>query len=267
MHLGVIGYGAIGQELLALLAPLGIARTTLLVRPGREAAVRQALGAGAGGQGVQVTADPAALLDCTLVAEVAGHAAVAAHGERLLAAGRDLLVVSVGALADAALHDRLVAAARASGARLILPSGAVGGIDILAALAPAGDMALRYTGTKPPQAWKGTPAEEVCDLDSLTAPHVFFEGSARQAALAYPKNANVAATLALAGPGFDGLTVRLVADPDAPGNAHRYDLVSPLATVGVDIANRASGDNAKTSLATVYSVFREIRNQLGPVAI
>ena len=108
-------------------------------------------------------------------------------------------------------------------------------------------MHLRYFGTKPPHAWAGTPVAEQVDLGSLDHVLEFFHGTAREAAVAYPKNANVAAALALAGGGFETTHVTLIADPKASGNSHRYELNSPLATVSVEIANKASGGNAKTS--------------------
>ncbi|MGR3365248.1 MAG: aspartate dehydrogenase, partial [Maritimibacter harenae] len=176
-------------------------------------------------------------------------------------------VVSVGALAETALADRLERAARAGGARIILPAGAVGGIDIVSALSVSGDVTLTYRGTKPPGAWAGTPASDTLDLDGLSAAAVFFSGTAREAASQFPKNANVAATLALAGPGLDRTRVELVADPAASGNLHAYELTSPAAKVRVEIENLPSTGNAKTSVATIYSVLREIRNRIGPMVI
>jgi aspartate dehydrogenase len=271
MHLGVIGFGSIGRELFGLLGDLDIARITVLVRAGRAATSTEAL--------QQIAPDLVARTTFVeqdadffaaapdFVVEVAGHNAVEAYAAKVLKTGTDLVVVSIGALSDQSLHDALFEAAKAGQARLILPSGAVGGLDILAGLAPAGDMTLRYFGTKPPKAWAGTPVAETVDLDALDHSLEFFHGTAREAALAYPKNANVAAALALAGGGFETTQVTLVADPEATGNAHRYELTSPLASVSVEIANKASGGNVKTSLATVYSVLREIRNRLGPIAI
>lgn len=269
MKLGLIGFGSIGRELLRRLESLDLEQITLLVREGRENETCQSLARDHAklASKVTVTTDFGGLQETDLVIEAAGHAAVAAYGPGLLASGTDLMIVSVGALADAKLHDRLNGMAASTGARIILPAGAIGGIDILSALSAAGDVSLRYIGTKPPRAWKGTPAERNCDLDALNEPLTFFSGTAREAATLFPKNANVAATLALAGPGFDRLQVTLIADPAATGNAHRYELTSPLATVSVDIANRASNGSAKTSQVTAYSLFREIRNRVAPVAI
>lgn len=260
MHLGLIGYGNIASTLVGLLDGV---RVTALARPGRAAAAAGAL------PGAEVIEDVDALIAARpdLVVECAGQQAVFDSVLPLLRAGIDVVVVSIGALADDALHGALTEAARAGGARVILPSGAIGGIDLLSALSPSGETQVRYTGTKPPAAWKGTPAEDALDLDGLTSRAVFFEGTARDAARTYPKNANVAATLALAGGGFDRMQVALVADPEATGNLHAYSVETPAARFDIRIENKPSSGNVKTSAATIYSVLREIRNRIGPMVI
>lgn len=270
MHLGLIGYGNIGETLMTFLAAPDapeVERVTVLVRPGRGEATRAALA----GHRAEVAAveSAEALIDAApgLVVEAAGHSGVCAHVPACLEAGIDVVVVSVGALADDALAKKLEACARSGQARVILPAGAVGGIDLVSALSAAGDLSLAYRGTKPPKAWAGTPAADILDLDGLSKAATFFSGTAREAASAYPKNANVAATLALAGPGLDATRVELVADPAAPGNLHGYELASPAARVRVEIENLPSQGNVKTSVSTIYSVLREIRNRIGPMVI
>lgn len=91
------------------------------------------------------------------------------------------------------------ATAAQSGSRIIAAAGAIAGLDGLVACRLAGLTRFVYTSTKPPAAWRGTPAEAAADLGALTAPAVVFAGSVREAALAFPMNANLAATVALAG--------------------------------------------------------------------
>ncbi|MDF1716991.1 MAG: aspartate dehydrogenase [Antarcticimicrobium sp.] len=273
MRLGLIGYGNIATTLLGLLERTGLhpAHLSVLARPGNAPAVRARLAADAAAltRSATVVEDAAGLLRTApdLVVECASHSAVAAHLPAILRAGVDVVQVSVGAMSDAALEADLRAAATEGGARIVLPAGAVGGIDLLAALAPAGGLEVIYRGSKPPRAWAGTPAEAVLDLDGLTERRVFFQGSAREAARDYPKNANVAATLALAGAGFEVTRVELIADPSAPGNVHSYEVRSPVANYRMEIENLPSAGNAKTSVSTVYSVLREVRNRMEVVAI
>ncbi len=89
----------------------------------------------------------------------------------------------------------------------------MGGLDALAAARRAGLSSVSYVSRKPPAAWLGTPAERVADLSALTAAAAVFTGTAREAALAFPQNANVVAAIALAGLGFDETQVTLMADP------------------------------------------------------
>lgn len=269
MHLGLIGYGNISRTLVDVLAREGaaLAHLTVLVRPGREDAVRQAL-AGHSAP-VLVVSDGAALVAArpNLVVECAGHTAVATDVAACLRAGIETVIVSIGALADTALHDKVRAAAREGGTRIVLPAGAIGGVDLLSALRPSGITAVTYFSRKPPLAWRGTPAETLLDLPALTEATEFFTGNARDAALHYPKNANVAATLALAGLGFEGTQVRMIADPAVTQNIHEYSVRSGAADYTMRIQGNPSPDNPKTSVATVYSAAREVLNRLHEVAI
>ncbi|MEM1431329.1 MAG: aspartate dehydrogenase [Pseudomonadota bacterium] len=273
MHLALVGYGTIAGTLTRLMAEPTAprpTRLTVLSRPGRRDAARAAVHEGLFAKlDVEIVDNVDALRDAApdFAIECAGHEAVDQAIVPLLRDGVDCVIVSVGALADVALEERVDTAARAGGARVILPAGAIGGVDLLAALALGDGASVTYRGIKPPRAWEGTDAETVVDLDTLDEPKAFFKGTAREAARAYPKNANVAATLALAGAGFEETEVALIADPDAPGNVHAFDVRSPAANVHMRIENLPAPENPRTSVSTVYSVLREIRNRLGPVAI
>jgi len=273
MRLGVIGFGNIATTLLGLMDKTGMRPDHLAVLTLPEFAdeTRARLAGEFAGFAVETTVvcDAEGLLAATpdLVVECAGHAAVAAHVPAILRAGVDVVQVSVGAMSDAALEAELRDAAAEGRARIVLPAGAVGGVDLLSALSAAGGLEVTYRGTKPPMAWAGTPADEALDLAGLNGRTVFFRGTAREAARAYPKNANVAATLALAGAGFEATNVELVADPAAPGNLHSYEVRSPVANYRMEIENLPSADNVKTSVSTVYSVLREVRNRMATVAI
>lgn len=246
---GLIGHGAIGRRVRAVLADSApdIACAGLLLRPNS---------ANAGTTDLPVAHDAAALaaLRPDAVLECAGHVALATHGPGLLAAGIDLIIASVGALADARLHATLLAAAQAGGARLILPPGAVGGLDALGAMRLAGPIRVLYRSRKPPIAWMGTPAEGLVDLATLATAAVFYRGSARHAARDYPKNANVAATIALAGAGMDATEVALIADPAVRTNIHEIEASGPTGSMMVRLDGLPDPENPKTSMLTAYSL-------------
>ena len=272
--LGVIGSGAIAAPMLDALAQhveRPIEKLTCLTLP----AVADAAGSLLNRCGPRIASRTSVVTDSEeflaarydLVVECAGHGAVKAYGTRVLATGTDLLVVSIGALTDDTLRESLHAAANKSGARLILCSGAIGGIDLLSAARLSGIESITYSSRKPPKAWKGTPAEKLLDLDKVTTETVFYEGTARAAARDYPQNANSAATIAIASVGLDRTAVRLIADPQAPGNVHEFKLSSACADMEVRIVGKPSPDNPKTSMSTAYTVAREILNRMSAVAI
>jgi aspartate dehydrogenase len=254
----LIGYGGIAQDVVAALRAAG-ADTRIaaaLCRPGRAAKARAALGDIAI---VETLADLLATRP-TIVAEVAGQQAVAEYGPEVLRRGFDLLVISVGALAERDLLERLKAAAREGNSRLLLPAGAIGGIDAIAAMRAGGLDTVRYRSRKPPAAWRGSPAEKVADLDKLTGRTVLYRGSAGEAALLYPQNANVAAAVALAGLGFDKTEVELVADPAAPGNVHEIEAEGAAGRFAIQLQGKPSKSNPKTSALAALSVARALLN-------
>jgi aspartate dehydrogenase len=204
---------------------------------------------------------PDAMVEC------AGHAAVRQYGEMILGGGCDFVVISIGALADDALRAALLSAAQRHGVRLVLPAGAVGGLDALGAARLSGLQTVTYTGRKPPAAWRGTPAERLLDLGALSAPAIFFEGTARQAATDYPQNANVAAAVAIAGLGFDATRVRLIADPKAARNVHEISVRAGCGDFDLQLEGRPSPLNPKTSLMAGFSVAREILNRSGALVV
>jgi aspartate dehydrogenase len=262
---GLIGYGGIAQDVVAALREAGSSVTVVgaLCRPGRAATARAALA------GIDIVESPDALLARrpAVVAEVAGQQAVAEYGPEVLRRGIDLLAISIGALAEPKQLERLKTAAREGRSRILLPAGAIGGLDAIAAMRIGGLHAVRYRSRKPPAAWRGSPAEKIVDLDKLAARTVLYRGSAGEAALLYPQNANVAAAVALAGLGFDKTEVELVADPDAPGNVHEIEAEGVAGRFAIQLQGRPSRTNPKTSALAAQSVARALLNRDATIVI
>ncbi len=120
---------------------------------------------------------------------------------------------------------------------------------------------------KPPRAWRDTPAEELCPLDELTTAQEFFTANASEAALAFPKNANVAMTSALAGVGPDLTMITLVADPDASTNRHEITAHGAFGRLDVVVSNNPLPANPKTSTMAALSLARAIRNHTNAIVI
>ncbi|MFS0723540.1 aspartate dehydrogenase [Paenibacillus sp. 1P07SE] len=197
----------------------------------------------------------------TIVVEAAGHEAVRLYGRDALARGADLIVVSVGALADETLLSELKRTAEASGRRIIIPSGAIGGLDRIAAgsLGPIEQVSL--TTRKPPQAWYGTVIEQQVDLAGLTEPYTAYEGAAREAALLFPESVNVSAALSLAGIGMDETRVKVIVDPGIASNTHEISASGRFGRIRLELQNTPSARNPKTGYIVAMSVVKAIRDQ------
>jgi aspartate dehydrogenase len=198
-----------------------------------------------------------------IVIEAAGHEAVAQWGPAVLKHGCELFVLSTGALAADELRETLLADARSGGGYLSIPCGALAGFDGLLSLREAGLKQVSYSSTKPPAAWRGTEAEAVCDLESLRDSRVIFQGSAREAASRFPRNANLAVAVALAGVGLDSTEVELIADPRARGNSGRLVARTNNAVLEVELSGVAFESNPKTSEITGLSVVAALANGSG----
>lgn len=245
-RIALIGHGAIGSEITQALARSGEEDTLVatLVRAGRPAP-RAVYDIGA-----LIAAEPDCVLEC------AGHGAALEFSEDLLRAGIDVVLSSVGALSDPAFVTRLYAAQAEGGGRAMLPAGAIAGLDGLTAAALAGIDTVTYTSHKPPHAWHGTPAANLIDLDHDEDEVCFFEGSAREAAANYPKNANVAVAVGLSGIGLEKTRVRLVSSRKVADPLGVIEAQGAFGRFLFEILALAAPSNPKTSALTAYSLLQ-----------
>ena len=257
MKIGMIGQGAIGRYVCDRLLERGYELRVILVRSERL-------------QERTATNDDTLLVDAVEqlpgdidhMVDCAGHSALREYGPDILRRGIDLTTVSSGALADPAVYERLEQAATEGDAKLHLASGAIGALDCLRAAKIGTLKEVTYIGRKPPQGWKGSPAESKLDLDSLDeGAEVHFDGTARDAALQYPKNANVAAAVALAGMGFDETRVMLIADPDISENIHEIQAEGDFGRFAFEIRGRALPDNPRSSALAAMSVISRLEQE------
>lgn len=266
LKIAIIGCGAIGSGVLEHLVGDGDLAVTQVVLPaGQHEAAAAAVARWAPQARLLTAIDLEAKPD--LVVECAGHAAIEQHIVPALERGIACLVASVGALSQPGLAQRLEQAAQRGHTQVQLLAGAIGGIDALSAARVGGLESVMYTGRKPPQAWKGTPAERDCDLDGLTCARCIFDGTAEQAAQLYPKNANVAATLSLAGVGLQRTRVQLFADPGVSENVHHVEARGAFGSFELTLRGKPLQANPKTSALTVYSVVRALANRGRALAI
>ncbi len=196
-----------------------------------------------------------------VVVEAASHQAVRDLGADVLASGADLVCMSVGALADASLRARLAEAATSGGSRLIVPSGAIAGLDLLRAAVEAGLDEVVIEQRKPPRAL--LPEAEAA---GLTEARVVFDGAVSDVVVAYPKTTNVAAAVALAGLGFERTRAIVVADPSLDANRALLTARGSFGTLTLQLDNVVSA-NPRTSAIVAYSVIATLRGLVDPLVV
>jgi aspartate dehydrogenase len=186
--------------------------------------------------------------------------------EPALAHGRQVMVLSCGALLD---NFDLVDLARRHGGRILVPSGALLGLDAVAAAAEGGISQVHMITRKPPSGLFGAPylEENAIDIAGLSEPKQVFAGTAREAARGFPANVNVAAALALAGIGPDRTTIEIWADPTVTRNVHRIEVEAEAARFSLQIENVPSAENPRTGRLTALSVVAALKKLSSPLAV
>jgi len=201
-----------------------------------------------------------------IVVECAPAAVLRDISEPALAAGRTLIVLSCGALLD---NLDLIDLARRQGGRILVPSGALLGLDAVQAAAQGVISRIHMITRKPPNGLDGAPylVEHGIGVAGLDRAFCVFTGTAREAARGFPANVNVAAALALAGIGPDRTTIEIWADPGVTRNIHRIEVEADAARLTLQIENVPSLENPKTGRLTPLSVIALLRKLSSPLAI
>jgi aspartate dehydrogenase len=203
------------------------------------------------------------------LADLAVECAPAAALERIcrpmLEAGKRVMVVSAGALLP---RPDLIELAKAKGGQIIVPTGALLGLDAVTAAAEGKIASVRMVTRKPPNGLVGAPYLEANGISvmGLNGPKRVFAGSAREAAAGFPANVNVAAALSLAGIGPDRTEMEIWADPTIGRNCHTIEVESDSARLTVSIENIPS-ENPKTGRITAFSVLAALRKLEAPLRV
>jgi aspartate dehydrogenase len=198
-----------------------------------------------------------------IIVEAASQEAVRKYGTSIIEASKDLMVMSVGALADTAFLSELlnIAAAKEGRCRIYVPTGAIAGIDAIRSVRHLVD-SITLTTTKSPKALAGAPFLEISKvrLDTLTKLTVIYEGPALEAVKMFPANINVAAVLGLAGVGVAKTKVRIVVDPQATTNQHEIVATGGFGDIKITVNNVPIPGNPKTSFLAVLSAIECLRS-------
>lgn len=262
-RIGIVGLGPIGRAVAAAVEQSLEGYVLTAVSAGRQQSAREfadSLGSRPAVLPAHEVADA-----CDVVVECAPAALLRVIAEPVVAQGKTVVVLSGGALLDAwSLVDR----ARETGARILVPTGALLGLDAVQAAAEGVVQRVHMTTRKPAVGLADAPyvVAQGLRLDELSAPQQVFSGTAREAAAGFPANLNVSVALSLAGIGPDRTTVEIWADPDLDRNMHHITVEADSASFSMSIANVPS-DNVKTGRITALSVVALLRKRTSALQI
>lgn len=261
---GIIGFGRIGQRIAARLrGPDAPELAAVLVRPEQALAARAACGEAA----VCLDLDAFLAQRPDVAVECASAASLAAHGPALLAAGIDLVPLSLTAFADPEVEARLRSASVAGPGRIELAAGAMATIDFLATAREDSLQRVVFRAAYPPARWRGTPAETMIDLDRVDGRELFFRGTARETARLFPRNLNVCVGVALAGLGLDETEVELLADASLRQAWFEVEALAAAGPVLLRVGPRDAAAGADPVDHTTFSVMAVLRRRRARVAI
>jgi aspartate dehydrogenase len=201
-----------------------------------------------------------------IIVECAPASVLRDLAEPALAQGRTIIVLSCGALLD---NFDLVELARRQAGRILVPTGALLGLDAVQAAAVGKISRVQMITRKPPNGLAGAPylVENGISVDGLNQPKRVFSGTAREAARGFPANVNVAAALALAGIGPDRTMIDIWADPGVDRNLHRIEVEADSVRFTLEIANVPSVENPRTGRLTPLSVVALLKKLSSPLTI
>jgi aspartate dehydrogenase len=251
MRVGLIGLGAIGRGVLRLLGPADDVEVVgaLVANPHKSREI--------GSPPICASLEELLEKRPEVIVELAGHGAVKRYGPAVLRAGIDLILVSVGALAEPDVEQSIMVAAKAGGGRIIVASGAIGALDAIASAAVCGGLRSVTHTTRKPARTLLEPAEAA----QLKEPRELFRGSAREGALRFPESINVAAAVSLAGIGLDRTEVCVIADPNVSRNTHEVVAKGDFGDLRFEIRNIPTDDNPRTGRLVAMSIVHALRQR------
>ncbi|CAG2128745.1 aspartate dehydrogenase [Cupriavidus plantarum] len=263
LRVGIAGLGAVGTKLVEQLDQgiHGLRLTAVAARDKLRAAEKLR-----GVKGHIAIVDIAELAEhADIVIECAPAELVGAIAEPVLRAGKTVIVLSCGALLD---RMDLVDLARAHGGQIIVPTGALLGLDAVTAAAEGTIHSVRMITRKPVRGLVGAPflVNNNIDIEDVTEPLKIFSGTAREAAKGFPANLNVVVALALAGIGPDRTQLEIWADPALTRNTHEIEVDSDAASFSLRIQNIPT-ENPKTGRITAQSVLAVLRKLRSPLRV
>lgn len=199
-----------------------------------------------------------------IIVEFAGVEAVREYGVQILEQRISLVAASIGALADLQFYGKMQRAAKASGAKLYLTSGAIGGFDVMRTMAMDGTATVKIINKKSPAGLNGAPGLQGREL-SEEQEELIFQGNALQAIHEFPKSVNVAVAASLAVADTEHSQVEIHSVPGLKENSHRILVENSLGKADLEITSKPDPDNPKSSTITAWSTAALLKNLASPV--
>jgi aspartate dehydrogenase len=263
-NIGLIGCGAIGSNLALALESGSVDNASLIglfdIVDSNAKNLKSKLKSGP-----EVYPDFESFLasSADIIVEAASQDAVRKFGSSIIEAGKDLMVMSVGALADTTFLAELLqlTPVKNGNSKIYVPSGAIAGIDAIRSVRHIAD-SITLTTKKSPKALAGAPffTTRNVSLENITRVTEIYEGSAAEAVKLFPANVNVAAVLSLAGIGVEKTKVRILADPEATTNQHEIVATGSFGEIKITVSNVTAPGNPKTSFLAVLSAIECLRS-------
>ncbi len=253
MNLGIIGCGAIGTDVADAADKMNEISKILLFDIDKNASIKLSK---------KIKKSESSNLDeilnkADIVFEGASQQAVQEYSEKILEAGKDLIIMSIGGLLDDSFRNKLEKIALKNGCKIYIPSGAIFGIDGLASASIGGLDEVTLVTTKPPESF-GKKFEKR---------KVLFEGKAKDAIKKFPKNINVAASVSLAGIGFNETMVEIVADPVATRIHHKILAHGKFGRLRAEVENMPNPKNPKSSYLASLSAISTLKKIINPIQV
>ncbi len=202
-----------------------------------------------------------AFTDADIIVEAASQDAVRKFAKTILQLGKDLIIMSVGALVERDVLNELLDLASQKQVHIYVPTGAIAGIDAIRSVRHLLH-SVTITTTKSPKSLAGAPFFETAQfkVESISRKRLIYEGSAGDAVKKFPANVNVAAALSLAGLGIDATKVKIIADPSISINQHEITAKGKFGEINIVVRNMPSPNNPKTSYLAILSAIECIRS-------
>lgn len=258
LKIGIVGCGAIGGGIARYISK-GLKKDCQLtglydIEYGRVERLRRELSAGPIGK----HSLKALLKSCDLMIEAVNANSTKEIVREAILKKRDVIAMSVGKLLNA---QDLFTLARQRGCHLLIPSGAIAGIDAIKSASLARIRKINLTTRKPLNGFFNNSylSRRGISLDAIKKETVLFKGNADSAVKFFPQNINVAATLALASQAKDKITVCIMTSPKYKSNSHEIEIIGDFGRIVTRTDNVVSPENPKTSYLAVLSGMQTLK--------